>query len=232
MASSPSLPGPCLLCGQDCMHRLELMTGLPLAQQTLLMRRAVQISLDRNETLFETGDPVCGIFLIRRGRIKLTNFDAEGREQIVGIFSAGDTLWEDLSREARYPYTGVCLEPADVCRLDRTVFEEALQDPQIALRVIDLLSRRLRDANARNLLLSTPDPLQRLAGFLLRQSRDSQGDTVTLRLEDIAGSISLRSETVSRKLRELEKQGLVKRIGQSGIRILDREGLQTVFVRE
>ena len=88
----------------------------------------------------------------------------------------------------------------------------------IALRVIGLLSRKLHNANERNLLLTVTDPGARIAGFLLYRSKRSASDTVTLRLGEIAASIHLRPETVSRRLKELERQGLIKRIGQSGIR--------------
>ena len=228
MASS--LPPACLACSRDCLHRLDLMAGLPEEQQRQLMRRAVHRRYAKGETLFETGDRITGIYLLHTGRVKLTNFDAEGCEQIVGIFRGGETLWEDLFLpDARYPYTGICLEETEVCRLNRDAFAEALRDARIALQVVGLLSRKLHDANERNRILATQDPLQRLSGFLLTQSRHMQGDTVTLRLEDIAGSICARPETVSRKIRELETRGLVRRTGQSGIRILDSEGLKTLF---
>ena len=118
----------------------------------------------------------------------------------------------------------------ECCRIDRKELERTLSDPQIALQVIGMLSQKLHDANERNLVLSLSDPRQRLAGFLLYRSRRGASDTVTLRLEDIAGSISLRPETVSRKLKEMEKDGVLRRSGQSGIRILNREALKGEYL--
>ena len=223
------MPASCLACGHACFS-LDLMAGLNPEKRSLILSRSRRIHLERDETLFESGDPVQALYLLHRGRVKLTSFDTEGREQITGILSAGDTLWEDLFEpDSRWPFTCICLEDADLCRLDRDAFAQALQDPALALQVISLLSRKLRDADHRNLLLSTPSPLRRLAGFLLFACRSGAKDTVVLRLDDIAGSISLRPETVSRKLSELEKAGLVKRIHQSCIRLLDPEGLNRVF---
>lgn len=221
---------PELCRGCPCLGQVEFFADLPRDKQLAVMGHAVRAHYKKDDLLFEKGAPVQAIYLIRSGKVKLTAVDNDGREQIAGIFSAGETIWEGVFMDgSEYPYSAVCVTPVDCCRIDRRNFEQAVTDPQIALRVIGLLSRKLHDANERNLLLSTSDPRRRLAGFLLYRSRLSASDTVTLRLEDIAGSVSLRPETVSRKLRELEKDGLIARIGQSGIRILRRETLRDAF---
>ena len=48
---------------------------------------------------------------------------------------------------------------------------------------------------------------------------------VKLKLEDIAAHVSLRPETVSRKLGELMNEGIIEKVGQSSFRILDFERL-------
>ena len=53
-----------------------------------------------------------------------------------------------------------------------------------------------------------------------------------MRLSDIAASISLREETVSRSLAKLRRAGYVERVGQGVLEVKDREGLRTFFARE
>ena len=178
-------------------------------------------------------EPVDGIYLIHRGKVKLSTWDSEGREQIIGIFSEPDTIWEGiLMGSSRYPYGGVCLTDVECSKLSRRDLEEVMQDPSVALRVIALLSQKLHDANERVRLLSTSSPRARLAGFLLLRSRHTSSDMVVLRLEDIAASIQLRPETVSRRIREMQREGLIRKEGQSGIQILDRAALERVFTEE
>ena len=50
-----------------------------------------------------------------------------------------------------------------------------------------------------------------------------------LRLSDIAASTGMRPETVSRKLKEFEEEGIVRRVGQSGIQILNFEALKEIY---
>ena len=223
------IPEKCNHCGALCVQRIDFLAGLPAAKQALLMERAARLSYPREASLFREGDAVDAVYILHRGKVKLSTFDADGREQIVGIFTGGDLIWEGVLMEgSRFPYDGICLTEVDCCRLSRADFERTIEDPAIALRVIGLLSKKLHDANQRNLLLSKADPTARLAGFLVQRSQHISSDTVTLRLDDIAGSISLRAETVSRKLKELERMGAVKKAGQSSIRILDLEKLKEI----
>ena len=219
----------CARCGQLCTEKVDFLAGLPEDKQRRLTELATREKRSKGSALFRQGDPVDAIYILHSGRVKLSAYDPDGRERISGLYSGGDTLWEGvLVEDSRYPCAGICMTDVDLCRLDRRALEAQLRDPAIALRVIGFLSKRLRDAHARGNLLAITDPLARLCGFLLERSRKAASDTVTLRLEDIAASISLRPETVSRKLRELEKRGLTERVGQSGIRIIDINELRTL----
>ena len=162
--------------------------------------------------------------------MKLSTWDSEGREQIIGIFSESDTIWEGVFMDgSRYPYNAVCLTDVDCCKLFIKDLENVMEEPSVSLKIIALLSRKLHDANERVLLLSTSSPKARLAGFLLFRSRHTSSDTVVLRLDDIAASIQLRPETVSRRIREMEKEGLIEKVGQSSIRITDRPKLEELY---
>ena len=104
-----------------------------------------------------------------------------------------------------------------------------MEDPHVSLSVIRLLSQKLRAANERVLLLATEDPKAGIAGFLLRQSKYARSDTIVMRLEEISASIHLRPETVSRKIKELERDGVITMTGQSSIRILDFQALRDTY---
>ena len=50
-----------------------------------------------------------------------------------------------------------------------------------------------------------------------------------MRLDDIAASIGLRPETVSRSLSKLEKEGIINRLGQGKLQVKDRAALQKLL---
>ena len=224
------LPSRCQGCGMPCLEKIDFLSGLTEKAAEVLISEASRRTARQGEVLFRESEPVQAVYLLHSGSVRLVRWDSDGREQIVGSFGRGEVIWESIFLEGGfYPYTAVCVTDVDLCRIRRETLREAVAQPEVACRVINLLSRKLHDANERNRLLATMDPESRLAGFLLYQSSHEASDTVNLRLNDIAGSISLRPETVSRKIRALEEQGMIAKAGQSRIRILDRVRLKEKY---
>lgn len=222
-------PEECEECGEECTHRIPFLAGIPEDRLNVLLRKIVRENHSRGDVLFEEDDPVNSVCIIRSGRVKLCTYDSEGREIIVGIFSDTDTIWEGLfMEESRYPYSAICLTRCRICRIYRHDFEDMISDPPVAMKVIGMLSSKLHDANRRNLLLSMSNPKSRVAGLLIYRKQRSPDETVTLRLDEIAASVALRPETVSRKLREMEKEGVIRKEGQSTFRITDFRRLEEI----
>ena len=110
--------------------------------------------------------------------------------------------------------------------IDQQSFEEGIRNTNSAMQVISLLSYKLQDANQRNLIFSTYDPKARLAGFLLYEHERNHGKVISMRLDDMAAAISLRPETVSRKMSELQNDGMVEKSGRSDFKLLDIDALK------
>ena len=217
----------CVICQQCCAMEIPFIAGMPEENKEALLRHSIHRNLEPGSIVFNEGESIDAIYIIIEGKVKLASYDAEGYERIVSIFASGDTIWEGILTEgSAFPYSCVCITPARVCVLEKEGLVAALNDAATALRVIALLSRKLHDANVRNMILSTTDPKQRIAAFLKYRNERDREETINLKLDDIAGSLHLRPETVSRKLRELIDDGLIERSGRSSIRILDFEGLE------
>ena len=248
----------CAGCSGVCMKSLNIISRVDESKLQAIISSAIRRKKRKNSYLFREGDPCDGIYVLLSGKIKLCTYDGDGREEIAGIFWAGEVIWEGLFIEgstypydavcldttdccmiprdelesllgSTYPYDAVCLDTTDCCMIPRDELESLLNDPHIALEVIRLLSEKLRAANERVLLLATEDSKARLAGFLLRQSKYAGSSTIVMRLEEISASLHLRPETVSRKIKDLEREGLIRKTGQSSIKILSFQGLHDTF---
>ena len=220
------IPAHCKACRGECLKNVEFLVGLPPEKVTTLLRRSVRLNFAKGEHLFHEGEPCDAIYIIHQGRVKLCTYDQEGQERIAGIFVEHDTIWEGvLVPDSRYSASAIAMTAVECCKSARKDFEEAIQEPEVAMRIIALLSKKLHDANRRNLLKSIADPKERVAGLLLYRYRRQTSDTITMRLEEMAGSLALRPETISRKLKELEREGYVKKTGQSSIKVLDPDRL-------
>lgn len=206
--------------------------GMPEEKQLDILRRSAHKIFNRGDFLFHEGDKVSSIVIIKQGQVKLSTYEADGRENIIGIFSDNDTIWEGVfSGDRVYPYSAVCLTKTYCCFVRRGDVETAISNPTVALRVINMLSNKLHDANERSRILSISEPVRRIAAFLIYREKRSNEPFVTLRLDDIAGSVGLRPETVSRNIRRLMNEGLIEKVGRSGFRIPDFEKLNS-FVED
>ena len=223
----------CEECGGFCTESVPLIEGLPVNAQVSLMEHSIHETLKKNSYLFREGEPVDSICIIRKGRVKLCRYDSLGREQIITILADHDIIWEGMFLDGSiYPYSAVCLTNASICLIHRDDFIKVVDNPTAAMNIIILLSKKLHDANERNMLLSTKDPMARLAGFLMYRVDRSPSDDIVLKLDDIAASVNLRTETVSRKLREMEKMRLIERLGHARIKVLDRDTLREIYISQ
>lgn len=214
-----------------CTATIPLFGTLPNDIQKRLTEHAVQTTRAKGTTLFQVGEKVDSVLIIRKGRIKLCKYDTDGNEYILDIIHDGDAIWENLFlEEAVFPYSAICLSKVDLCEIRKSEFIQFLADrPGIAMNLISLLSLRLKDSNEKALLLSIHDPTVRLAGFLLDRDIRCVGPEIKLKLDDIAASVGLRPETVSRILSKFEKAHFVKRLGQGKILVTDRGELKKIY---
>lgn len=227
------IPCGCANCKNSiwCMTTIPLFSALPEEVQKSLTEHSIQSVRAKGSSLFRVGEKVDSVLIIRKGRIKLCKYDADGNEYILDIIHDGDALWENLFLEdAVFPYSAVCLSRVELCEIRKSEFIQLIADrPNIAMNLISLLSLRLKDSTEKTLLLSIRDPKMRLAGFLLDRDIRCVGPEIKLKLEDIAASIGLRPETVSRNLSQFEKAHLIQRLGQGKIMVTDRAGLKKIY---
>ena len=97
------------------------------------------------------------------------------------------------------------------------------------MSLIAMLSTELKEAKEKAQLLSIRQPLIRLAGFLLDKDKTCSDHVICMKLDDIASSIGLRPETVSRCIRKLEEQKLIIRLGQGKLRVTERMKLLELY---
>lgn len=214
-----------------CTAMTPLLNTLPQDVLKSLTEHSIQTTRAKGSFLFRVGESADSVLIVRKGRIKLCKYDAEGNEYILDIIHDGDAIWENLFLEnAVFPYSAVCMTKVELCEIKKSEFIQMIAErPSIALNLISLLSMRLKDANEKALLLSIQDPKVRLAGFLLDRDIRCVGPEIKLKLEDIAASIGLRPETVSRNLSKFEKDHLISRLGQGKLMVTDRSGLKKVY---
>ena len=206
----------CKFCQEKgkCLSKINLFNKLGVYESKHIYLSAVHKDLKKGQSLFFSGDLVDKIIVIRYGKIKSSTYDDVGRESISKIYLEGDIIGENsIFLDNSYTSNGVAIEHTGICQIDKTILRKILiKDHDFSLNLIKSLSKKLYETEKLLEILSIKDSYKRLAEFLLYRSKMSNKNLVSLNQENIASSINMTRETVSRKLSELEKDGYIENI--------------------
>lgn len=171
------------------------------------------------------------IVFIAKGSCKLVAEASHGREQVVAFHFAGDLV--SVPARGAHAYT---LYALDDCELIFFRADEFFKLARYETGMIDKALERAMLALARSrekaISLGRKSAQERLASFFLNMaerigSKHEEGWVMHLPMSrgDIADSLGLTIETVSRQLSELRDAGLLKTQGRSKVQLLDIQGL-------
>jgi CRP/FNR family transcriptional regulator/CRP/FNR family cyclic AMP-dependent transcriptional regulator len=168
----------------------------------------------------EAGDT---LFMIAEGRIKVTILGDDGREIILSVLGQGEFFGEMalLDNEPRSATT-IAAEDSELLSLSRADFEGVLShNPGIMGGLIKVLTARLRHANHQISTLALLDVYGRVARVIVELGRDEgkrlKDGRITFQRpthQEIANRIGTTRETVTRMLKDLQRQNLIKVTGK------------------
>lgn len=211
-----------------CVSRIRLFAGLPDDAKHDLLTRSTRSTHRRGDILVHEGDPIDSVLIVRSGRIKTFRIDPDGVEYVLDVLHDGQAIWHGMFLEDNvYHYSVGCLTRVELCSIHRTDFEAMLAEhPDAAMGLIRMVCTELDDAEEKAMMLGIRDPRRRVAQYLLLRDERCMGTEIHLGLEDIAASVGLRPETVSRAISSLNREGLVERLGRGRLRLLDRDRMR------
>lgn len=182
----------------------------------------------------EEGDT---LFVIVKGRVKVTVMSEDGREVILSILKDGDIFGEMSLLDGKPRSASViATDETELIMLRRSDFLSRLERyPQMASKMLATLASRLRRTNRQVESLALLNVYGRIAGTLLQLADDQgvktdQGIIIPERPihQEIANMAGTTRETVSRVLNDLERRGYIVRDGRK-IVILSADRLRDDF---
>lgn len=208
---------------------IPLFEGLSPKQCTALGAIAVRKYYSRGQNFFAEGDDGIGFYIILSGKVKVFKLSPEGKEQIFHILEALEPFAEAaVFAGEHYPASAQALSETLVLFFPRQKFVELInQEPSLALSMLALLSRRLRKLTMLVESLSLKEVPGRLAAYLLylhEHNHDSAIIELDISKNQIAGLLGTIPETLSRILKRMNDENLIK-VTTRSIAILDKKGL-------
>jgi CRP/FNR family transcriptional regulator len=199
------------------------MTGFGFPDEIL---QAAEVRLAAGQPVFSQGQEPQNYLIVLEGSVKVFARSGEGREVVLYRVRAGEMCLLTtacLIGHTRYSAEAITEEPTVAKAVPAAVFERVLDESEAFRRfVFEGLSLRLAAVTARFEHLVLDSVGQRLVRHLVRNA--DAGNTVATTHEALALEIGTAREVVTRHLKALEAEGLL-RTGRGRIEILEPAAL-------
>jgi len=217
----------------DMLRQVPLFSDLPDEDLEKLARVAVKKTYPKDNVIFFEQDEGDSLFIISRGSVKVAKISNEGKEVILAILGAGE-FFGDMSLLDSKPRSAtiIAIEETEVSSISRKEFHALIHEhPQMAVKLMSVLSQRLRDANRKIGNLALLDVYGRLARILMDfakiEGRKLEDGRRRPTHQAIANMIGTSRETVTRTLGDLHRRGYIR---ISGKEIIIQDLFQRDFV--
>ena len=203
----------------DCLSQIDLLQELSPEDLQTIDTLVPVLSYPAGTTLYEPGAQLNRLFFLKQGRVRLYQLSPEGKQLTLALLRDGNIFGEtDTFTTGAGTCYAEALTETLVCTMttaDLMAFME--KRPQVALRMIEILSRELKNAQELAATLALRDVRMRVLHLLTRlaaeygQGREGEFTALDLKIthQDLAHMIGATRESVSMVLADLARQHVV-----------------------
>jgi CRP-like cAMP-binding protein len=173
----------------------------------------VERKLKGGQTLFRLGNRTAGLYEIVHGKVRLARVDASGREAILHVAAAGDTIAEASLFSPTYHCDAIAMGEALVRLYPKAALLAALaRDPKAAQAFMAMLARQVMGLRTRLEQRNIHSARDRIRHYLAINV-GADGKTIELpgTIKDLAGELGLSHEAMYRTLSVMAAEGEIKR---------------------
>ncbi|HPB79745.1 MAG TPA: Crp/Fnr family transcriptional regulator, partial [Sedimentibacter sp.] len=219
-----------------CIDNVAIFVDLPFEIKQDILDSSNHKTYKKGEIIFNAGDYFDYLFIVIKGRVKLSKISAMGREQILKILEVGDFMGElSLFKDTVMTNFAEALENTEICIIrSEKIREIIMQKPEIAIKFLEKYAERIKHSEEIIEQIGLRDVEQRIANYLIaeveKNNIKNRNNEYIINLpitKSVLSSIlGTTKETLSRKLTLLQDEGLIRMEGQRKIIITDIEGLR------
>ncbi len=205
----------------DSLRNIPLFSSVLDADLETIAALLIERRFPRHKTIVEEGLAGDYMYVICEGRVQVSKLSDDGREKILEFLDAGDFFGEmSLLDNAPRSASVRALADTRILALSRADFLAVLRrSPDLAMAVVQELTRRLRRIDDQASSLSFQRVEERTRGLLIRLAKEDPqrgGRRVTPALthQQIADMIGTSRETVTRALKGLKAQAWLQQEGK------------------
>lgn len=179
-----------------------------------LEKAAIRRAYPKNTILISKGDKSDQLFVVLKGKLKVSITDASGKEIIMSLLGAGDYFGEMamIDGESRSA-TIVTTQASEVMTISRDDFHRTLMSsPELMFELLKVLARKVRIATDKLESLAFEDVYGRLVKLLIQLAKPHEDVWIvedSLTHQEIANMIGSSREMVTRILKALTSGGYI-----------------------
>ncbi len=189
---------------------------------------------DAGTVVAASGTRVTHVQIVSDGEIELRARLDEGRATMAVVRTGGVIADIPLLLNAPMPFDAIASRDTECIALSRKLWTELLtRSPDLALRWMTSIARRLDDDRRRLVVVTTKPLVAQVAYLLLDLAEDGPGDARVVKLSHttLAHLLGARRPSVTRVFADLKRRDLVE-TGYGHTVLLDEDGLRTVMGSE
>ena len=215
--------------GHNCIELVPIFSNLNKEEMLEIAAITRDRTFEKGEMIYMAGDKGEKLYVIHTGKVKITRYTENGKEQVIRILGPGEFMGE-LSLFSSAPLTdnGEALKRTTMCIIDGKQIKNLMKKyPDIGFKIMGELSQRLNKAESLIENISLHSVEKRLAQVLLSMAKDGE---VNLKMskKDLASHIGMSQETLSRKFSAFQELGIIRLIGHRRVVILNKRALEEI----
>ncbi len=215
---------------KNCIEIVPIFSNLTNEEMLEIAAITTDQTFDKGEMIYMAGDSSDNLYVIHKGKVKITRFTESGKEQVIRILGPGEFMGE-LTLFSKSPMTdnGEAIEKVTMCMISGDKLKELMSRfPSITFKIMEELSMRLEKAENTIENISLHSVERRIAENILYLSEERSHLKLNMSKGDWASQLGMSQETLSRKLSAFQELGIIKLVGHRGIEILKREVLEGI----
>lgn len=204
------------------LSQINLLEELPMEDLQMVDAMAPMSSIKKGTLIISPDTENKSLYFLKQGRVRLFKVNEEGKQLTIGLLGKGNIFGETetFSTGSGAAYVEA-IDDALVCILGKQDFEMLLMKrPKVALRMVSILTQRIRESEEMLENLAFRDVRYRLLYLLSKlvksfgQNNPIESDSYTkldlhLSHQELANMIGATRESVSVTLSQLVKEGIV-----------------------
>jgi CRP-like cAMP-binding protein len=215
---------------RELLTRHPLFRDLPAPAIEKIASYMTRRKVARGKRIFAKGDPGTGLMGVLSGAVRISIDSASGKEVVLNVIRPGE-IFGEIALLDGHPRTAdaIAMTDCELMVIDRREFATFLRgEPNVALKIIEILCARLRWTSAQVEDMSFLGLEDRLAKAILHLTDDKTAAAkLSITQREIGQLIGMSRESINKQLRAWARYKWVQ-LGRGSITVLDRTALAKI----